>query len=309
MFDDSHLSALAHAVPTVRAALASDPATAALASARLEPVPGGLSNLAWQGVTGDGESYFVRLARSHGEMLGADHRNECRVLHLTSSALLSPVVVRCDPGRQLLVTRWVQSPEPGKLVRRTEEIDAVARALARLHRLPVPAGLRAVDFEMQARQLQSVLEENPLAATAAQVFDTLRGGAQRAVLCHNDLNPLNLLFERGGRLWLVDWEYAGLGDRAIDLASFASQHRLDARRRRVLLDAYVAAGGTVEGRRFEWALWAFDYVQWLWYRAGAVRDGGLIAPAAGAELTRRLAASLRARASRLLRCNNAVFAE
>jgi thiamine kinase len=308
MPDASRLAALAQAVPTVRAALASEPATSELAAARLAPVPGGLSNYAWRADTPAGEPYFVRLARAEGEALGADHANECRVLRLTSAADLSPAVLRCDPARRLLVTRWVETRQPGAPVREPGQLAEVARALAELHRLPVPADLRRVDFEAQARTLQGATDADPFGEIAARVFDALRAERQPEALCHNDLNPLNLLFERSGRAWLVDWEYAGLGERAIDLASFASQHGLDARRRRTLLDAYAAAGGTIGPRRFEWALWAFDYVQWLWYRAGAARHDGWLAPGLAADRAAWLAASLRVRATRLLRCNNAVFA-
>ncbi len=44
--------------------------------------------------------------------------------------------------------------------------------------------------------------------------------------CHNDLLAAN--FIRGGdRLWIVDWEYAGMGDPAFDLANFAVSNGLD----------------------------------------------------------------------------------
>src|SRR5438477_250803 len=40
----------------------------------------------------------------------------------------------------------------------------------------------------------------------------------RPVLCHNDLLPANLI-EDGRRLWLVDWEYGGVGHPLFDLAN------------------------------------------------------------------------------------------
>ena len=43
--------------------------------------------------------------------------------------------------------------------------------------------------------------------------------------CHNDLLAAN--FIRGAeQLWIVDWEYAGMGDRYFDLANFAVNNEL-----------------------------------------------------------------------------------
>jgi thiamine kinase-like enzyme len=110
-------------------------------------------------------------------------------------------------------------------------------------------------------------------------------------------------------LWLVDWEYAGLGDRALDLASFATQHGLDARRRGLLARAYRRAGGAIDATRLDLACWAFDYVQWLWYRAAHDRPASAVEPELARERAARLAYALRRRASRVLRCNNAAFGD
>jgi thiamine kinase len=293
-----------------RAALREDAATATLADASFRAVPGGLSNFAWQ-VSGGGLECFVRYARRHGERLGADHDNECRVLALTSAAGLSPPVVRCDPEARLLVTRWLAPRYLGRPLRSAPAVADVAQALALLHGLPAPQDLRHVRFDEQARALEQAFEPDAeadaLRARALEVFAVLRETAPPPVLCHHDLNPLNLLHDREGRLWLVDWEYAGLGDAAIDLASYASQHGLEARQRGQLLQAYGRAGRPLPEGRFDLARWAFDYVQWAWYRAAlAPRDAAVDQRVARGRAA-RLGASLRRRARSVLRCNNARF--
>ncbi len=64
----------------------------------------------------------------------------------------------------------------------------------------------------------------------------MRRGAYTPRPCHNDLLAAN--FIRGERLWIVDWEYAGMGDPAFDLANFAVNNGLDELGDRTLLDAY-----------------------------------------------------------------------
>src|SRR5262249_25525140 len=43
--------------------------------------------------------------------------------------------------------------------------------------------------------------------------------------CHNDLLNANFI-DDGVDLWLVDWEYAGMGDPLLDLGNFAVNHEL-----------------------------------------------------------------------------------
>jgi glycine cleavage system aminomethyltransferase T len=47
------------------------------------------------------------------------------------------------------------------------------------------------------------------------------------VPCHNDLLCSNLMAPDGGGVMLVDWEYAGLGDRLFDLGNFAVNNEFE----------------------------------------------------------------------------------
>ena len=70
------------------------------------------------------------------------------------------------------------------------------------------------------------------------------------VPCHNDLLAGNYL--RGtDQIWVVDWEYAGMGDRYFDLANFAVNHDLTADGRDELLAAYFGDVRPADVRAFE----------------------------------------------------------
>ena len=57
------------------------------------------------------------------------------------------------------------------------------------------------------------------------------------VPAHNDLLPANFLRD-GERMQLIDWEYAGMGDRWFDLGNFAVNNELDDEQEAQLLEAY-----------------------------------------------------------------------
>ena len=55
-------------------------------------------------------------------------------------------------------------------------------------------------------------------------------------ICHNDL--LNANFLDDGQIRILDWEYAGMGDPAFDLANFSTHHEFTNDQDRWLLECY-----------------------------------------------------------------------
>ena len=292
-----------------RARLRDGPATASIADGRFERIERGLANHAWRVTTAAGPSRFVRLASATAGEVGADLHAEASVLRQVAAAGLAPGVVRCDPASRLLVTEWIEGiGGDDAALERDTVITLVAQALQQLHALAPATRLREVSFERQAARLQAALPEAPgvpaLQATATGVFTSLGATLRPRVLCHHDVHGGNMVIDPTGRLWLVDWEYAGLGDPVFDLASFASQHGLTPAESRQLHACYVEAGGHVPWPRLVLAGWAFDYVQWLWYRTLAARSGAHAGQSTACARAAVLQDSLAARASAVLRCNN-----
>jgi aminoglycoside phosphotransferase (APT) family kinase protein len=292
-----------------RARLRGSAATASIADGRFERIERGLANHGWRVTLSSGADRFVRLAGAAAGQVGADLDAEASVLRQVAAAGIAPGVVHCDPASRLLVTEWIEGVGgDDAALGRITVITRVAQALQQLHALtPVP-GLREISFERQAGRLQAALPEAvaapALEAIAPGVFAALGATVRPRVLCHHDVHAQNMVIDPARRLWLVDWEYAGLGDPVFDLASFASQHALSPAESRLLHAGYVEAGGDVPWPRLVLAGWAFDYVQWLWYRTLAARSGAHAPQSTARVWAAVLKDSLAARASTVLRCNN-----
>jgi thiamine kinase-like enzyme len=205
-------------------------------------------------------------------------------------------VLACDPAAGLLVTRFIDGGawRAGDV---TEErnLARLAQRLQSLHALPVPAGVHEVSFARQAHELSAdgtARDEvaSTLAGRARHAFAQIEARQSHQTLCHHDLHHLNIL-DDGERLWLVDWEYGGRGDPLFDVAGFLALHGIDARATTVFTEAYGRLGEP-DLAVLDAARWAFDYVQWLWYRR---RYAGLPVPAD--DPAGRLA-------QRLLHCDN-----
>jgi thiamine kinase-like enzyme len=85
------------------------------------------------------------------------------------------------------------------------------------------------------------------AALAARIEPVIGGPEHEPVPCHNDLLTANFIWD-GERVWIVDWEYAGMGDRFFDLANLSVNNGFGEDEDRRLLEAYF--GTADDARRF-----------------------------------------------------------
>ncbi len=264
----------------VRALLGAHPVGREIAAAPFRPIAGGALNRCWRAETASGP-VFVRLALEEARRLGADWESEAALLAVAHRAGLAPAPLLTVPTAGLLVSEFV----PGRVLAREEargpqQLVRIARLLREVHDLAPSPGIRRLDFATQARTLESQLDAATyarFAAQAAAVFARLEGEQGTPVPCHNDVHAENML-EHDRRLLLVDWEYGGLGDAVYDLAGCAIHLALDAGQRERLLDAY---GARSQAARLDDACWAYDYVQWLWYRVASAVPGERNARALG----------------------------
>ena len=120
-------------------------------------------------------------------------------------------------------------------------------------------------------------------------------------LCHVDPNPANAIWDEGGQVRWVDWEYSGWGDPALELAEFRWHPELaclSAQQTAWMRDHYQPPpeDSGFEQRLALWdallaARWPFLLLRWLWsVHNGPDRVRLSMQEVRAAELRRRLAA-------------------
>jgi thiamine kinase-like enzyme len=208
---------------------------------------GGITNHNFRARFG-GREVVVRLPGNDTELLGSDRSGERQANSLAAAAGVAPAVLAHLEDPVVLVTAFVEGPtmestelrEPGALAE-------VGAALRTIH------GCGTIDARFDAFRLV----EDYAAATRARggtvpdAYESAHAAAARiesapafrdepVVLCHDDLLPANFIDTPAG-IRLVDWEYAGMGNRWFDLGNFAVNNELGPAEEEAFVTAYLDA--------------------------------------------------------------------
>jgi thiamine kinase-like enzyme len=240
----------------------------------IEPLGGGITNHNFK-VSLDGEAYVLRVGGKDTELLGIDRRAEHAAALAAAAAGTGPEVVAFLESEGALVTRFVEGrPVPAETMRSPEAIARVVAALKPFHDGPaIPA--RFDSFAMVRNYAAAAAERGARvpapyerAAEVATRIESLRR-PQAPRPCHNDLLNANFILD-GGRLWIVDWEYAGMGDIFFDLANFSVNHELGPDEDDELLRTYFGERNDADAAALTVMRFMSDFREAMW---GVVQQG------------------------------------
>ena len=240
----------------------------------VEPLGGGITNHNFRVDLGD-ETVVLRVAGKDTELLGIDRLVERDASVAAAGLGVAPEVVGFVEPEGYLVTRFVEGrPIPVEEMRRPEVVDRVAKTLRRVHEGPPIPGrfdsFRVVETfaETAAAHGVDVPEDYRWAKGVADEIEAARRGAD-VVPCHNDLLNANFL-DDGEAVRIVDWEYAGMGDRFFDLANFSINHEFDDEANDALLRGYFGAVDDADARALRLMRFMSDFREAMW---GVVQQG------------------------------------
>ena len=240
---------------------------------------GGITNRNFR-VNFGGTDYVVRLPGKRTQLLGIDREAECIANKAAAELGIAPKVAALLTEPSALVTAFVSGREMrADELREPETIAEVAHDLRQLHDsgTELPTGFDSFrlveEYAVIGREHGSEppdgYEEALEAAHAIERAIEGQPGPER-VPAHNDLLPANFLRD-STRMQLIDWEYAGMGDRWFDLGNFAVNNELDDDQEALLLEAYFGEPPD-DRRRATLKLFRFmsDFREGMW---GVVQAG------------------------------------
>ncbi|HZD58533.1 MAG TPA: choline kinase family protein, partial [Anaerolineales bacterium] len=242
---------------------------------KTSPLGGGITNRNFLVETG-GEAYVLRIAGENTELLGINRQHEYEANLAAGQLGIGPEVIYFIQPEGYLVTRFVPgAPVPPEKMRQSGYISLVAGTLQKIHNMADIPGEFWVpkivaDYTAIAERHSVAFPEN-----FDWLIERLRE-AEAALLstpyhprpCHNDLLNENFLF--AGRLRILDWEYAGMGDAFFDLANFSVNHDFSDEHDRLLLDSYFGEVTAVNWARLKIMRVISDFRESMW---GLVQTG------------------------------------
>jgi thiamine kinase-like enzyme len=261
--------------PALDAAIRSIPAWEG-ASLEIVPIEAGRTNRNFR-VTADGEPFFLRLAGKDTELLGIDRTAEQDSARAAAEAGVGPDVFVYLPDLGCLVTRWIEAePLSEGDLEREEVLAPVVDAIKAIHAGP-PLSWSFDPFRV-VEDYRRISEERGVVVPDA--FDPAHEKASRIEAafasdpmplrpCHNDLLESNFL-RRGDHIWVVDHEYAGMGDPFFDLGNLSINNALSDHAQERLLALYFEEPTDMHRARLKLMRIMSDFREAMW---GVVQQG------------------------------------
>jgi thiamine kinase-like enzyme len=204
------------------------------------PLSGGITNHNFRVTLGEIE-YVIRQPGKDTDLLGIDREAERLATDAAAGLGIAPAVAAAL--RECLVTRFIAC-SPVSAQQLAQRVEEIAHALRAFHDCAVrlPTSFRVPDLLddylniVRARGGKVPAGYTEAVVVAARIESVLPLAETRP--CHNDLLAGNIIRARDGRLLIVDWEYAGMGDPRFDLGNLSINNDFDEATDERLLSAY-----------------------------------------------------------------------
>lgn len=210
----------------------------------ITPLKTGFTNDSYLITLTNGDHYILRYPRPETEAL-VNRRAEATIYEAIKDLGISDRVLYIDPTRGLKLSSFIEKAHCLDLSNQ-KDLCASLLCLHHLHRCG-----RTIDYRIDFPSLIAHYEglrrgPSQLAdyeINRKRVFDLLAWLASQPreeVLCHGDFNCQNILLGPDEQVHLIDFEYAGMGDPAWDVASLCLHSQLDLEGVHRIIEAYYS---------------------------------------------------------------------
>ena len=255
--------------PPLAAAIAAVPEWEGL-QIGVTPITTGITNRNFLIEAGD-EAFVLRLAGKDTELLGIDREAECEAGRAAAAAGVGPEVYAWLPLHGSLITRFVSGAHiPEADLQLEPVLTSVVGSVRAFHACPpisaefpvfrVVENYRRIATERGIRVPDAYEEAH---AVADRIEVSFSDAPATPVPCHNDLLNANFLLD-GDHVWIVDYEYAGMGDPFFDLGNLSINNGLTPPAVETLLRLYFGSVRDVHRARLNLMQLMSDFREAMW---------------------------------------------
>ncbi|MEI8365437.1 MAG: choline/ethanolamine kinase family protein [Parachlamydiaceae bacterium] len=213
----------------------------------INEVEGGLTNQNYKVSIGP-SSYFFRSSTGNNDFLGCSLEREWIITNKVSEVGLAPKVIFYSEMDRILVTDFIETVGTKVDLHDPLTMQKVGRSVSLLHHLTISFPTEFCPFETIKKYIETASTNgidlpNNLIHIVLPYINSLQKIIPLTIAysktpTHLDLHAGNIL-DDGQNLWLIDWEYAAMGDPFFDLATMASIEVLSNNEMNELLQYYL----------------------------------------------------------------------
>lgn len=218
-----------------------------------------------------GESFVVRLSGENTDLLGIDRGAENEAASAAARAGVAPEVFAYLPERSALITRFVQGSHISEAdLQREDVLRTVVGSIKAIHAGPPVSSsfpvFRIVEDHRDVAATRGITIPSAFGEVHARAAE-IEGAFAKQPLpdrpCHNDLLNANFLLD-GDHVWIVDYEYAGMGDLFFDLGNLSINNGLSAGAQELLLHLYFGDVTDAHRARLQLMRVMSDFREAMW---------------------------------------------
>lgn len=189
------------------------------------PIKTGLTNLSFK-FTCNGRDYVYRHPGAGTEAY-IDRPAEARALEVAKALGLDDTFLYIDAAKGWKISHYIEDAAILDY-HNDEQVDTALRMLRRLHTSGIQLDGRFDIWEkingfldlLQGTDVSDFTGMQELHETMCALHERLKGDAVPLCACHCDSYNPNFLIDKQGKMYLIDWEYAGMADPGCDIGTF-----------------------------------------------------------------------------------------
>ena len=244
---------------------------------------GGLTNRTYSVAFPNGEKYVVRIPGEGTEELIVRDDEKVSTELACSLDIDAKLLHFGDDGSK--VTEFIPDAltMSAELFHDDHRIEQAAAIMRRLHDCGKDTGVPFEVFDMAAGYEKIIFDNNvpmyddydEVKAVVMAIKDELDSVCDiKKVPCHNDVLCENWVVSGGDRMYLIDWEYAGMNDALWDVADLSIEAAFSEKEDMKLLRAYLGREPeAADLKRFFANKLYVDYLWTLWAKTRVPYDG------------------------------------
>ena len=220
-------------------------------NATITSLSGGITNQNFR-VDIDDASYVIRTFGKKTHYLGIIRENEYACSKIVAELGIGPAVIHFLPEEGFLATKFIDAKAVStENACQPKILKRIVKSIKHYHDGPHFPGQFSPFQTVRNYYRHSIKKQVSFPGTLPMVFELMSRienavtKVQNITSCHNDLLAANFL-DDGTRIWILDWEYAAMGDPFFDLGNFSVNQELNEDQMNLLLNYYFGETKSID---------------------------------------------------------------